>query len=114
MDFKSCVPGMMHACGHDGHAATLLGAIKVLKELKDEIHGTIKFFFQPAEEVAEGAHAMIAEGAMEGVDSVFGAHLWADVDTGKVSIEEGPRMAGADWFKINVKGQGGHGSAPHQ
>ena len=114
MDFKSHNDGIMHACGHDGHISMLLGAAKVLNELKDEIKGSVKLFFQPAEEIAQGAHAMIKDGVMEGVDSIFGIHLWADIDTGKVSVEEGPRMAAADWFKINVKGKGGHGSAPQQ
>lgn len=112
VDYKSQVPGMMHACGHDGHAAMLLGAARVLNELKNEINGTIKLFFQPAEEVGGGANAMIADGAMINVDSVFGIHLWTDIDTGKISIEEGPRMGGADWFTINVTGKGGHGSTP--
>lgn len=114
IDFKSRNEGIMHACGHDGHTAMLLGAAKVLNELKDEINGTVKFFFQPAEEIAEGAHAMIKDGVMENVDSIFGIHLWSDIEAGKVSVEEGQRMAAADWFKINVKGKGGHGSAPQQ
>lgn len=114
MDFKSHNDGIMHACGHDGHTSMLLGAAKVLNELRDEIKGTVKLFFQPAEETAQGAHAMIKDGVMEGIDSIFGIHLWADIDTGKVSVEEGPRMAAADWFSINVKGKGGHGSAPQQ
>ncbi|EQF08910.1 amidohydrolase, partial [Clostridioides difficile] len=69
---------------------------------------------QPGEEVGKGARAMIQDGAMEGVDSVFGIHLWTDVESGTISVEEGPRMASADFFKITVKGRGGHGSLPHQ
>ena len=103
---KSKIDGMMHACGHDGHTAMLLGSAKVLNKLRDEIHGTVKLFFQLAEETAQGAHAMINDGAMEGVDSILGIHLWADIETGKVSVEEGPRMAASDWFKIEVKGKG--------
>lgn len=114
VEYKSKIDGMMHACGHDGHTAMLLGSAKVLNKLRDEIHGTVKLFFQPAEETAQGAHAMINDGAMEGVDSILGIHLWADIETGKVSVEEGPRMAASDWFKIEVKGKGGHGSAPQQ
>ena len=83
MDYKSQVPGMMHACGHDGHASMLLGAAKILCALKDKIHGTIKLFFQPAEEIGEGAKAMIKEGAMDNVDSVFGIHLWSNIDAVK-------------------------------
>ena len=114
VEYKSQVDNMMHACGHDGHTSMLLGAAKILNEKRDEIYGTVKLFFQPAEEIGEGADAMIADGAMNGVDSVFGIHLWSSIETGKVSIESGPRMASADWFKINVNGKGGHGSAPHQ
>lgn len=114
VDYKSQTEGLMHACGHDGHAAMLLGAAKVLNESKDEINGTVKLFFQPGEEIGAGARAMIADGAMEGVDSAFGIHLWADLEIGKISVEEGPRMASADIFKIKVKGKGGHGSLPHQ
>lgn len=114
VEYKSQVDNMMHACGHDGHTSMLLGAANILNEKRDEIYGTVKLFFQPAEEIGEGADAMIADGAMNGVDSVFGIHLWSSIETGKVSIESGPRMASADWFKINVNGKGGHGSAPHQ
>jgi len=92
----------------------LLTAAKILNEVKDDIKGTIKLIFQPAEELAQGAKVMIKEGVMEGVDGVFGIHLWSDVEAGTVSVEEGPRMASADLFKITVKGLGGHGSLPHQ
>ena len=114
MDYESQIPGMMHACGHDGHTSMLLGAAKILCALKDKIHGTVKLFFQPAEEIGEGARAMIKEGAMDNVDSVFGIHLWSNIDAGKISVEAGPRMASADWFNIKVTGKGGHGSAPHE
>jgi amidohydrolase len=114
IEYKSKNDGMMHACGHDGHGAMLLGAGKILNDIKDEIEGTVKLFFQPAEEITEGAEQMIKEGVMEGVDGVFAIHLWADIEYGRVSVEAGPRMAASDIFKIKVSGKGGHGSMPHQ
>lgn len=114
LPFASKKEGLMHACGHDGHIASLLGAAKILNEIKDEIHGTVKLFFQPAEETAWGAKKMIEEGAIEGVDGVFGIHLWADIELGKISVEAGARMASTDLFRIKVTGKGGHGSLPHQ
>lgn len=114
LPFASQKEGLMHACGHDGHIASLLGAAKILNEIKDEIQGTVKLFFQPAEETAWGAKKMIEEGALEGVDGVFGIHIWADIELGKISVEAGPRMASTDLFRIKVIGKGGHGSLPHQ
>lgn len=114
LPFASKKEGLMHACGHDGHIASLLGAAKILNEIKDEIQGTVKLFFQPAEETAWGAKKMIEEGALEDVDGVFGIHIWADIELGKISVEAGPRMASTDLFRIKVTGKGGHGSLPHQ
>lgn len=106
--------GIMHACGHDGHMAMLIGAAKILKEIQDEWDGTVKFIFQPAEEVGEGAAKIIEEGFLDDAEGAFGIHLWSDLSCGKVSVEEGARMACADIFKVKVKGKGGHGSLPHQ
>lgn len=113
-DFKSQNEGFMHACGHDCHISMLLGAAMILNDIKDELNGTVRLLFQPAEEVAEGAKRMISDGALKGVDGVFGMHVWSDVGIGNVCVQEGPLMASADHFEINVKGKGGHGSAPHQ
>ena len=114
IQYKSKIEGMMHGCGHDTHAAMLLGAAKVLNEIKDELNGTVKLIFQPGEEVAEGAKKMIEEGALEGVDEVFGMHVMSKVPAGKMGVGAGPRMASTDRYKINIKGKGGHGAAPHQ
>jgi len=113
-EYASEVPGMNHACGHDTHAAMLLGCAKILNEMKDEINGTVKLFFQPAEEVGVGARGMIADGCMEGVDNVFAIHIASGAELGKVGSGAGGRMASADRFIINVTGRGGHGAAPHQ
>lgn len=113
-EYSSKVDGLMHACGHDTHAAMLLGAVKVLKDMKDEIHGTVKFFFQPGEEVGKGAKKMVEEGALEGVDSIMGIHIASMLPVGTINAEAGARMAAADKFKITITGKGGHGSAPHQ
>lgn len=113
-EYSSKVDGLMHACGHDTHAAMLLGAVKVLKDMKDEIYGTVKFFFQPGEEVGKGAKKMVEEGALEGVDSIMGIHIASMLPVGTINAEAGARMAAADKFKITITGKGGHGSAPHQ
>ena len=112
--YKSKNEGIMHACGHDGHIAMLLGAAKILSLMKNEIEGTVKFIFQPAEEEIQGALKIIKEGAVKGVDAILGIHLWADLASGKVSLEPGPRMASTDRLKITIRGKGGHGAMPHQ
>ena len=113
MPYKSKNAGVMHACGHDTHTAMLLIAAKVLWELRDQIKGTVKFIFQPAEEPIQGAKKMFEEGVMEGVDAILGIHIWSQLPTGKVSLEPGPRFAAGDRFKITVKGKGSHGAVPH-
>jgi amidohydrolase len=113
--YKSLTPGVMHACGHDGHTATLLVLAKALNELKDELEGTYVMIHQHAEEYAPGgAISMIKDGCLDGVDAIFGTHLWASEPTGKIQYRKGPIMAAADRFEIHIQGQGGHGAQPHK
>ncbi len=113
--YKSQNPGVMHACGHDGHTSTLLGVAKVLAGRQNELAGSVRFIFQHAEEkLPGGAIAMIEDGALEGVDEVYGAHLASYMPLGKLSVPSGPSMAAVDSFAITVQGKGGHGAKPHQ
>ena len=115
LEYRSCRDGAMHACGHDGHIAALLGAASILTALKDELPGNVRFLFQPAEEIGarSGAKAMIAEGVLEGVGAIGGLHLWSFVETGKVQWRNGPIMASADGWNLTFTGKGGHGAMPH-
>ncbi len=107
-------PEAAHACGHDGHMAILMGVAQLLSQRRDRFKGNIVFLFQPSEERPPGgAKKMIEEGALEGVDAVFGLHLWQPLPTGSVGLVKGAMLAQADNFWITVKGQGGHGSMPH-
>ena len=112
--FQSCNPGFMHACGHDCHVAMLLGAARLLTTMTDELHGELRLVFQPAEEGGNGSKSMIECGVLEGVDGVYGTHIWSDVPAGKISCEAGPRMAATDWWRIDVTGRGAHGAMPNQ
>ena len=112
ISYKSKNAGIMHACGHDGHTAMLLGTAEVLSKQADKLNGTLKFFFQPAEEGHGGARFMIDDGALEGVDEVYGIHLWNYQKYGTIGVKSGPIMAAADIFEITVNGKGGHGAAP--
>lgn len=113
LPFASKVESRMHACGHDCHISMLLGAAKILYEVKEELAGTVKFFFQPGEEVALGAKAAIERGVMKDVDSCFGMHVWSQLESPYFNIEYGERMASCDSFTLTVFGEGAYGASPH-
>ena len=113
--FASTHEGAMHACGHDGHMAMVLGAATVLTKIRDKLKGNIKFLFQPAEEGPGGAKPMIGEGVLENprVDYSIGCHVWPDIPAGSIGVRSGQFMAAMDRFDIKIIGRGGHGAMPH-
>ena len=114
LEFASETPGVMHACGHDGHTASLLGAAMILSELRDELPGTVRLLFQPSEEkIPGGALDMIADGAIDGVSAIFGQHVLPDLPVGKLGVRGGYFMASGDEVHLTVRGEGGHSASPH-
>lgn len=114
-DYVSQTPGVMHACGHDGHTAIALGVAKLFTQHREQIAGRIKFVFQPAEEIVGGALAMIADGVLQTPrpDVTLGLHLWNTMPLGIIGAADGPVMAGSSVFEIAITGRGGHAAAPH-
>ncbi|MBD3257838.1 amidohydrolase, partial [candidate division GN15 bacterium] len=112
--FKSTIDGKMHACGHDVHMATVLGAAAVLGEIRDQLPGNVRLLFQPAEEMPPGgAKPMIERGALDGVDTVFGLHVEPMIPVGKIGLRDGAMMASVYEFDLVVEGRGGHAAQPH-
>lgn len=112
LPYASRIPNRMHACGHDGHSAILCGTAKTLWTHRDQLQGTVKCIFQPAEEIAAGGRFIVEEGLLNDVGAVFALHCWPGLPCGSVAIGSGPVMASADFFRIVVKGRGGHGANP--
>ncbi|MNW34147.1 putative hydrolase YxeP [compost metagenome] len=114
VDYASQIPGVMHACGHDGHTAILLAVAEYYSHRREQLRGEIVFIFQPAEEVFPGgAMSMIKSGALQDVDVIYGIHLWTPIPVGTSACSPGPMMASTDEFIIDIQGQGGHGGMPH-
>ncbi len=112
VEYKSKNVGIMHACGHDAHTSMLLGSILLLKDMRDNFSGSIRFIFQPAEETGEGAKLVISQGGIEGVDAIFGLHTLTNMKTSEIAGCHGAAMAASDIFKIIIKGETCHGAAP--
>lgn len=114
--YRSQIDGVMHACGHDGHTAILLGVAHYLAHQREHLRGTVKLIFQPAEEGPGGAKPMIEAGVLENprVEAMFGLHLWNDLPAGSVGVRSGPLMAASDFFRCQIQGRGGHGAKPQQ
>jgi len=114
LDFASRNQGIMHACGHDVHTTVGLGAAMILSQISQEITGKIRFLFQPAEEIAQGASWMVADGAMDNVDGILGVHVFPSIPAGCVGIRYGALTAAADDIEIIITGESGHGARPHE
>ncbi len=116
VDYRSQHDGLMHACGHDGHTAIALGVAKFLQDHRQNLQGTVKIIFQPAEEGPGGAKPMIEAGVLKNpdVDAILGLHLWNNLPLGTVGLREGALMAAVEAFNVYIQGKGGHGAMPHQ
>lgn len=116
LPFKSKNPGKMHACGHDGHMSILLGTAMVLSALKDEIAGNVVFVCQPAEEKSPtgGAKAIVASGVLDGLDAIYGLHVWPTLPTGQIGVRAGAMMAASDHVQITIHGKSSHAAMPHK
>ncbi|MGK7930290.1 MAG: M20 family metallopeptidase [Microcystaceae cyanobacterium] len=114
LDFLSTKPGIMHACGHDIHSTVGLGVAMVLSQLPTPLAGTVRFLFQPAEEIAQGASWMVSEGVMDGVNAIFGLHVFPSIPARSVGLRYGALTAAADDLEIIIKGESGHGARPHE
>ena len=118
-DLKDCEyasqnKGFCHACGHDGHTATLLAAARILKSMENDFAGEVRFFFQQAEEIGQGARQFVSAGLLQGVDRIYGSHVTNTLPVGRVGTAPGPLNASCDFFRIEVKGRGAHVSMPHK
>ncbi|MBE9215853.1 amidohydrolase [Plectonema cf. radiosum LEGE 06105] len=114
LDFASRNQGIMHACGHDVHTTVGLGAAMILSQISQEITGKIRFLFQPAEEIAQGASWMVADGAMDNIDGILGVHVFPSIPAGSVGVRYGALTAAADDIEIIINGESGHGARPHE
>lgn len=113
--YRSTIDGAMHACGHDGHTAIVLGLASLLAGYRDTLPGTVRFIFQHAEELAPGgAEELVQRGVMDGVSQVIGLHLWSPLAVGQIAIISGPAMAAPDQFQCTITGRGGHAAIPHE
>jgi amidohydrolase len=114
LEYTSRNDGIMHACGHDVHTTVGLGTVMILSQLGIQLPGTIRFIFQPAEEIAQGANWMVADGVMEGVSDIFSVHVFPSIPAGKIGIRYGALTAAADDLDITIIGESGHGARPHE
>ncbi|MGY6528365.1 MAG: M20 family metallopeptidase [Cyanobacterium sp.] len=114
LEYASRNAGIMHACGHDLHTTVGLGTAMILSRLKDEMKGKVRFLFQPAEEIAQGASMMVADGAMKGVDAIFGVHVFPSIPAQVIGVRYGALTSAMDDIEITIQGEAGHGARPHQ